>query len=589
MYAPMDDLLNLLNSPKLADRKKAIEELSSWNEQLEMEDAITLLEEAGKIRPISNEEWDDPSLFLVRAACVFIHEDMIATIEKNLFNYSYKAINFALSVLIILGTEEAKQLYKKIFRQLCFQARMVPLNKELYVIFEQKERTLTAIEVLIENEIFLHPWYEEYYHYLVAAGLEFKYITSTDVPLNQEFIRDVLQSYMDQYLEYHQEYTRAFVYEAWKRPYYDLRFFLKIYLSLYGSFCSDEELLNLQAILKWKDPEIKLYYIEILWKRNIHHDDSIQTVQDILISNDGTHQAFNLLQTYKPELLPKDPSFQTYFVKEAADFLFYNSNQGIEKFPTEVEIMGSFQEKDVLYGDDVTYYVLRFKSTDPAMAQEGWMRMLMGAYYTCNIPTPWHPIELEDGFTDFLPWSSKTYDKHVEDFRAHIAEKHGTGEKDEVFYQSRPSFNRVNNTMALLAFIGFFALIWVNDWFLFGLLLPPIWLVLKYLHAKKLEKNILVQIRGYALDYFCFNGGTYIPVHEISKIHFEKRTIAKRERFLYLPLKTWHYIIYDHGGQEIYTIPDRYLKEEYFIPILKSRMAHLSQPAEITWEEKVGA
>ncbi|MGX6444044.1 hypothetical protein ACWM35_12585 [Neobacillus sp. K501] len=588
MYPPMEDLLNLLNSPSLADRKKAIDALQGWNEQLVMEDAIALLEEAGKIWPLSNEEWDDPSLALVRAACVFIHEDMVGALEKNMFRFSYNAINFALSVLVILGTEEAKQLYKNTFRELYFQAPMIPLNKELYVIFEQKERTLTAMEVLIENELFLHPWYDAYYHYLAAVAVEKKYITSTEVPLNQEFIRDQLQQFMDQYLEYHPEYTRAFVYEAWKSPYYDLRFFLKIYLSLYNSFSSEEELLNLQTILKWKDPEIKLYYIELLWKRNIHHDDSIQTVQDILISNDGTHQAYHLLETYKPELLPKDPSFQSYFVKEEAENLFYNSS-GIEKFPTEVEIMGSFQEKDVIYEGDLTYYVLRFRSTDPSFAQKGWMRMLIGAYYTLNLPRPWHPHELDDGNTDFLPWNSKSYEEHVVDFRAHLAEKHGTGEKEEVFYQSRPSYKRVNNTIALLAFIGFFALIWVNDWFLFGLLIPPIWLLLKYLHDKRLEKNVLVQIRGYSLDYFCFNEGTYIPLNEISKIHYEKRKIAKRERFLSLPIKTGHYIIYDHGGQEIYIIPDKYLIEEYFIPILKSRMNHLSQPAVITWEEKEGA
>ena len=419
-------------------------------------------------------------------------------------------------------------------------------------------------------------------------GLEQKYITSTDVPLDKEFITEKLQSLLDQYLEYHQDYKRTYVYEAWKTPYYELRFYLKNYLTLYSTLCSDEELLNFQTILKWKDNIIKLDYIEILWKRNLNNEVINQTVQEILVSNEGTHTAYKILQTYKPELLPKDSTFQTYFVKEAADFLFYRSSDGIDKFPTEVEIMGSFQENDMLYGDDLTYYVLRFKSTYPSLADKGWMRMLLGAYYTSNIPTPWHPTELEDGFTDFLPWGSKTYEEHVVDFRAHLAEKHGTGEKDEVFYQSRPTFNRRNNTIALLTFIAFFALIWVNDWFIIGLLLTPIWLLFKYLHQKRLEKNILVQIRGYFFDYFCFNEGTYITLNEIAKIHYEKRTVAKRERFLYLPLKTWHYIIYDHGGQEIYTIPGSYLLEAYFIPILQTRTAHLSQQPVLTWKVDEG-
>lgn len=584
----MEDLLELLKSTKLADRKKAIDELQSWNEQLEMEDTLTLLEHAGQIWPISNEEWDDPSYALVKATCVFIHEDMISTFEKNLFKYSYQAINFVLSGLIIHHSDAAKQLYKKIFSQLYFQAFFIPSYDERNLIFEKKERTVTAIEVLIENNITLHPWYEGYYHFLVAMGLEQKYITSAEVPLDKEFIFEELQSLLDRYLEYHHDYKRTYVYEAWKTSYYQLRFYLKNYLTLYSTFCSDEELLNLQTILKWKDNIIKLDYIEILWKRNLTNDVINQTVQEILVSNEGTHSAYKILQTYKPELLPTDSTFQTYFVKESADFLFYNNSQEIEKFPTEVEIMGSFHETDVMYGEDLTYYVLRFKSTELALADKSWMRMMLGAYYTSNIPTPWQPTELEDGFTDFLPWSSKPFEEHVEDFRAHLAEKHGTAEKDEVFYQSRPTFNRRNNTIALLTFIAFFALIWVNDWFIIGLLLPPIWLLLKYLHAKRLEKNILVQIRGYYLDYFCFNDDTYLTMNQISKIHYEKRTIAKRERFLYLPLKTWHYIIYDHGDQEIYTIPASYLIEEYFIPILKSRSAHLSQPFVLTWEVDEG-
>jgi len=151
MYTPMEDLLNLLKSPKLADRKRAIDELQSWNEQLTMTDTIILLEEAGQIWPISNEEWDDPSFALVKAACVFINEDMISTLEKNIFKYSYQAINFVLSGLIIHHSYTAKLLYKKIFRQLYFQAPFIPSYDERNLIFEQKERTVTAIEILIEN------------------------------------------------------------------------------------------------------------------------------------------------------------------------------------------------------------------------------------------------------------------------------------------------------------------------------------------------------------------------------------------------------------------------------------------------------
>jgi hypothetical protein len=581
MYAPMEVLLELLKSTKLADRKKAIDELHSWNEQLVMEDALTLLELAGQIWPISDEEWDDPSHALVKAACVFIHDDMIPTLEKNLVKYSYQTINFVLSLLIINQSDTAKKLYKKVFSQIYFQSDFIPSYDERNVIFEHKESTLTAIEVLIENNLTLHPWYEWYYHYLVVIGLEKQYITSTEVPIEKDFITGKLQSFFDRYLEYHQDYKRTYVYEAWKVPYYQLRFYLKNYLTLYSTYCSEEELLNLQNILEWKDNIIRLDYIETLWKRNLSNHAIEQTVQEILVSNEGTHQAYTILKKYKPEFLPTDSTFQTYFVKETADFLFYNSSEGFEKFPTEVEIMGSFQENDQLYGDNLTYYVVRFKSAD----NQGWMRMLIGAYYTHNIPTPWHPTELEDGYTDFLPWDSKNYEEHVEDFRKYLVGKHGEAKQDEVFYQSTPTYDRHNN-LVVLPFLFSFGLLWASDWFIIGLIFPPIWILLKYLHAKRLEKNILVQIRGYYLDYFYFDDPTCVTLNQISKIHYEKRTVAKRERFFFIPLKTWHYILYDYEDKEIYVIPGSSLIEDYFIPTLQSRTAHLSQPPVLTWEDE---
>ena len=107
---------------------------------------------------------------------------------------------------------------------------------------------------------------------------------------------------------------------------------------------------------------------------------------------------------------------------------------------------------------------------------------------------------------------------------------------------------------------------------------------MKYFHVKRLEKNILIQIRGYCFDYFYFDDNTFVELRAISKISFEKRTVARKERFLNLPFKTWHYILYDHADEEIYSIPASYLLEAYFIPILQSQTAHLTQKPVLAWE-----
>ena len=138
MNAPMQDVLNLLKSTKLTDRRRAIEELMDWDVQLDLVDVITLLEEAGNVLPISDEEWDDPSNALVRAACVFIHEEMIPVFEKNILKYSYQAINFVCSILMISHSERALTLYKKTFGQLYHQVPLIPLYEERQLILEQK-------------------------------------------------------------------------------------------------------------------------------------------------------------------------------------------------------------------------------------------------------------------------------------------------------------------------------------------------------------------------------------------------------------------------------------------------------------------
>ncbi|MCL6570538.1 MAG: hypothetical protein K6T88_02485 [Bacillus sp. (in: Bacteria)] len=584
MLSTMQELLTLLKSNHLIDRKNAIDQLQNWNYQLEMDDAIVLLEEAGKIWPISNEEWDNPSLALVQAACVFIHEDMIPVFKRHIFKYSYQAINLVLSGLIILNSESAILLYKKTFSKLYFQAPFIPSYDEKNLIFEQKDRTMAAIEALVENNIYLHPWYEWYYHQLVKMGLENQYITTDNVPLDKEFIIEKLHSLFDEYLEYDKEYSKESVYEVWKTPYFQLRFFINNYLIIYSALCSDKELLQLQFILSWKDNHLKLSYIEILWKRNLDTSSVTPTIKEILNGNDGSLKAYSICEENKPELLPTDSSHQEYFVKEIAELIFYNNPNGVEKLPDEVEMMGTFEAKDIIYGGDLTYYVVRFKSADPAFAHKDWMRMFLGAFYTANIPTPLVPNGLGDEYTDFMPWREKSFKEHVEDFRLHLAEKHGTTEQDEVFYESSPKFNRRNNTIAILSFVLLSLLVWVNEWFTFALLLPPVWLLSNYLHTKKLEKNITVRIRGYHFDYFCFDDGTYVNLSAIAKVKIEKNIVSKPERFLKLPLKKWHYIFYDHDGNAIYSIPSHYLLEEYFIPIFKNQTVHLSKPPVLEWE-----
>lgn len=578
----MQELLDLLKSNRLDDRKKAIDGLWEWDNVLEVEDSIKLLELAGQIWPISNEDWDDPSLALVRAGGIIVHKELVPVIEQNLLKYSFHAINRALSFLNILHTPEAIEVYKKFFNQYCLHGRLVPHPEQRNIILEKKEQVLTILEVMIENEVQFHPFYDDFYHFLVGYGLEHKYFTIDQVIIDKELIRERLQYLFDLYLQYDSDYNWKFVYEAWKQPYYEIRYSISTYLAIFSEITTDDEFLELDLVYDWKDPVIKLLYIELLFLRNLPVDNKI--MQELLANEECCCKAYGIVKKYKPEWLPTDPSHQQYYVKECANFLFYNHDQ-LEKFPDEVEIMGKFENDDPIYGHSLTYYVVRFRSSDPAFAQKSSMRGLIGAFYSQNIPVAYSPSGLDDYYTDLVSWEEKSFEDHVADFKARIMEKHGTDELNQIHYLGGPHFKKRNNTIAILAFFASFGLLWLNDWFTLGLLVVPLWLLLTFLHVKRLGKNVAVQIREHHMDYFNFQERTYVLLDDIATVKFEKKWVEKSGRFFLLPLRKWHFNFYDHGGNLIYSIPRDYFQEEYFFMAFKNQTLNLMQPPVLEWEQ----
>lgn len=581
MNADMQELLNLLKSKDLKDRKAAIEGLQTWNEGLEIEECIILLEEAAKIEPLCDDEWDNPSEALVNAACLSMHEEFLPIIEKNIHKYTFSAINRVVTFLLILGTEEAVLLFKKLYQKISYQIQLVPNYDDMMTIAEDKESSRLTIETLLENNIHFHPWYIEYYHFIIANGIQHDYIQADEILLDKEYIIERLQALIDDYQEYDLVYSKKFVYEAWKRSYLYVRFFLQNYLTLFGTYCTDEEIFDFKNILNWKDNRLRLHYIEMLLKRGLELE--LDIVMEILKSDEGANEAYTLLSKYKPEQVPTDPSYQKYFVTEVAQFHFYH-NSGIYKFPNQIEVMGHFEIEE-FYGDRLTYYILRYRSDDPTYKDKGWMRVLVGAYHSQAIPTSFHVSEHWEVYGDEKGWEELSYDEHEQEFRQYLTQNYGLV-AEKVVYVGYPKFNRRNNTISLIGFIVSLMLIWVNDWFVLGLLGTPIWWILTFFHFKKLQKNIAVQLRGYYLDYYCFNEGVYVELNRIATVRLEKRVLSKKERFLFLPIKKWQFIFYDHGGSVIYSIPRNYLEEEFFFPLFKQQAEHLSYPPQLEWEQE---
>ncbi|MDQ0271693.1 hypothetical protein [Cytobacillus purgationiresistens] len=584
MDAGLNEILGLMKSNDLDDRREAIKQCIDWTGEIDVEDCLTLFAEAAKVTPLSREEWDDPSKALVMAAGTFLLDEMIPVIEKHIFQYSYEAIHISMSYLLIKNTEDSLAAYKRLFKQLYSQIQIIPVYRESK-IFENKDSMLTALEALIENEVVFHEWYIEYYHYLLAYCVAYEYIKVSDQNVDKDFVSGQLAVLIEDYKEYDEVFTREYDLEAWKNTYSKMRFFLRGYLIIKNSYCTDEEILSYDFILKWKDPYIKLTYLIMLWIRKLDADPQIAI--DILKGNYGTGYAYGVLQEYKKEALPTDLSIQDYFVIEAADFTFFNHEEGVGKFPDETEVMGSFKRKDYRFGDNYTYYIVRFRSSYPAFAGKGWMRMMIGPYHTGSLPTP-HTISDQDAnYTDFMPWESQSLDKHKEDFNNVLKESFDTPQHEErIFGSYVPSFNRKHHTIAILLFVlSILSIVLIdNDWIALSLFIAPIWLLLTYVHAKVLERNVFVQLREHSLEYCHFGDHTHVQLPHIESVHFEKIRPLVKDRFCLLPINQWHFVFYDNEGDIIYQIPRNYIKEEYFFGHFKDLISYYHHPPVIRWE-----
>lgn len=93
----LNEILKLFSSKDLSIREEAINRCFKWDEEIELEDSFTLFAEAARIFPISNEDWDDPSLALTNVAGVYINEEMVPVIERHIYHYSYRGILLSMS------------------------------------------------------------------------------------------------------------------------------------------------------------------------------------------------------------------------------------------------------------------------------------------------------------------------------------------------------------------------------------------------------------------------------------------------------------------------------------------------------------
>lgn len=582
----LNEILKLFSSKDLSIREEAINRCFKWDGEIELEDSFTLFAEAARIFPISNEDWDDPSLALTNVAGVYINEEMVPVIERHIYHYSYRGILLSMSYLLIINTDESLEAYKRIFKKLHLQLNILPVYYENKIL-ENKESMLTALNAIIENNVIHHNWYYKYYHYLLSHCVSNDYIKSGEQFADNEFVTSELDRLIEEYMQYDEVYTREYVYEAWRNTYLHKRISLRGYLSIKASYCSDAELLSYDYIFNWKDPYIKLTYLILLWKRKL--DASPQVALDIMRGNEATDYAYNIVNYNKTETLVKDLEYQKYFVIEHADFTFYHHEDGIGKFPDETEVMDSFIRKNSTYDEDFIYYIVRFRSSYPTFASNGWMRMLIGPFHPSLLPTPNRIDEYDANFTDFMPWDSQPIENHIEDFKELLKESYDTEQDEEAIYGLyTPRFNRKHITTAIILFVlSILSTVFINnDWAALGLFTGPVWLLVNFIYAKILERNVFVQLREHSLEYNHFGDYTYTKLLDIESVDLEKIRPLLKDRFLFLPYKKWHFVFYNYDGNIVYQIPRNYIKEEFFFANFSESIKFYNHPPSLKWEEE---
>lgn len=577
-------IVKKLSSTDLYNRAKGIDQLrKSLQKDVYLDSLIYLLEAAGQTFPNSLEDWDDGSYHLVGFCSEYPHSDLVKPIERNFEQYSERAKLQALYLLITIKSDLARDAYIRLIEK---YSDRFELGIDVAYIFEETDWAPKLVKKLIPllNNDRLN---SSIFHMLLLcqrSGIDLS-LTSSEKNLIREQIKQNYRIKRDSYLSYDNDYSLQFVYQAWKESYAIIRSEMGIYLQLMQYFFDDEIQGFLLEALQFKDAYLKVDAVISLLERGYHV--SRETIESCAFNIEACVWFYTRLgESSKEHFYKLNEDIQHSFVKNRLfHYLVEHDEFGI--VPDEIEVIKR-NDTTNYYGQEVTYYLARFKSHRDDWSEKGWMAAYVGAFLTDQIPSP----KMFDGtITSFTSWNHLTEDEHIHQLDQ-LNKKNNAELDTEVILESKPSWHYGTFVIGVITAIRTWTSFSNNDPIYF-LLLALLWslFVFKLYATIKLRKDSKVILSSRQLTFIKANESKTIELHKIYRMTMELRKWGKNEgKMAAYQRKVKYIVFYDKDENEILSIPSTFINATQLIAEIRMLTDHLvEQPIIDVYEKDLSA
>ncbi len=207
-----------------------------------------------------------------------------------------------------------------------------------------------------------------------------------------------------------QKYQQAGTGKNWiwdNYTYQIIRIHFGLMLDMFGYINTQKSNEILKGALKLEDNNLKLFAALSL----IRLDEKVapEVLENIAADDeDRLPLSVNLLGMQKGGLFPDKYNTQELLAQsDMVIWLIYPTELG--RTPDEI----AFEKKQRVEenGEQMDYYLFKFRSTDTAFANDGWMAGVSGGYLVKDEPTPY---AMGSTFSSFEKWEAKTPEQHLE-------------------------------------------------------------------------------------------------------------------------------------------------------------------------------
>jgi hypothetical protein len=296
---------------------------------------------------------------------------------------------------------------------------------------------------------------------------------------------------------------------------------------------------------------------------------------------------YNRLQESSKEHLYDLPNdLQNIFVKNRL-FNYLINKEDFEIVPDDIEVIQPYETTNY-YGQEITYFLTKFRSNRYDWEDKGWMTAYVGEYLTKDLPSP---KIVDNTTTSFTPWESKSIEEHLIEL-----ERLNTRQEDElnkeVISESKPLWHWGTIFLGVLTVGRTFMSISNNNPIYYSLVaLLWIFLLYKVVATFKLRNETKVTLKIRELTVLRSNVSQTIQLHTIHRMSIELRKLKKNDgKMASYQRKVKYIVFFDEHGNELLSFPVNFVRPEKFIREIQLLTEHLNNPPIIdVYEEDLSA